>query len=1281
MACGACYYLVISSTHLNNGHFRRVKGVFRGPLRAPATTDSPERVERALGCSVEDLKALFYCELCDKQYLRHQEFDNHINSYDHAHKQRLKELKHREFARNVASKSWKDQRKQERALRRLHQLAQLQLQTERVTRRGHGLKSAVRAINQTKDTLTDLRDHNQDNKPEDRTHIPNTPTTSITTTTSSRTEEICPPSPLPQQSPPVLAAQFPQIHSSELCVDPCSPLPLPAGRRRVGGRLGVSFCFSRRGPKLEPCASVFSDLEEDEMYKKKEQMRERIRQILRDIDREIGTEEEQNSDSVGLRSMEPVPREPASEDSEIEKRDLEKEHSAISTEAQDNQSNDSLFLSACGKGLEEADTGPQCTTKNKSEREESRTICVLGKDGTTQLRWPTSSLKFTKFVPHISYSSKLHDHEQLQEKLEDQNQLLYMSGVSVPKQTRVQVQGQTEEATKTQHIDGKTQEHLFLKDKIPTSTGEWLEKQNTENCIVPNSHSCGYKIDAFDCNTQNRQVGRLEVASENAITPLSCKLDHVAQKTCTSPTRCDGNSETICSSAMQTNVGVAMVSRRKRTCAIRKHKTGKQSRRRREKREKIVKKRKMCKVKSVVVSSCKEGREGEWGERQTGGVERGGSRCPRGSGERTPGCVSARSRRPHRSSEHQRRHRRQEGHGHAASPPWRSHLSSRSLSPGSDSKMFWERGHHSNPRSFIDCCYPDNSSGNSPARKRKLLHRDRKSIHSKRKNLRHCEEVRGRELGEGCDRAFVCDAEQWEWRSGAGPGGDAQISTAHGWRSEQKFDEWHHPHPLRSSVSPSTWGRTGGSTGEGDWDRWTCGSTDSWEDPGTSRSDSRRDSPEEAPFWGNRPSSVRHVSSPEWWSRQAQSPPSVSRVSPRSCSPCSTTLSELSWEWSTCSGISVDKVTVSSSKRLSPASVNTSPETQSISSLSSGSCPSSSPHRPPLTVHNVSTPLCELQETRSHVATSPDTDCNSNTILPGLCTTQTLSQKTVKTLHLPLIGKRPAIQRKARLKRVLIERGKDKEADEMEEAKVMETETGTELNHQDTGQEQSTSSNLNLRSQDTQGAAEAAPPVSFRADEMDKYRLLQEQAREHMQKVLELSQDTGEKRPHTKYSECGRAQERGAGEDHYTPVHTVPQPPALQHTLQLPLPLPHDNYSSPIPLPVPPLPPSPPLHHILLPLPPSSSAPPSAPSPPAPPLHHLSLHHIPPPGPPPMHLPPLFPSILLSHRPVPLLHPSVSFHTAALSSLSSLSPLTLQPLTPHHFLDRTWTVRFPQKAL
>ncbi|KAL6462329.1 hypothetical protein MHYP_G00287510 [Metynnis hypsauchen] len=49
-------------------------------------TDYAEK-EKAIAKALEDLKANFYCELCDKQYQKHQEFDNHINSYDHAHKQ------------------------------------------------------------------------------------------------------------------------------------------------------------------------------------------------------------------------------------------------------------------------------------------------------------------------------------------------------------------------------------------------------------------------------------------------------------------------------------------------------------------------------------------------------------------------------------------------------------------------------------------------------------------------------------------------------------------------------------------------------------------------------------------------------------------------------------------------------------------------------------------------------------------------------------------------------------------------------------------------------------------------------------------------------------------------------------------------------------------------------------------------------------------------------------------------------------------------------------------
>ncbi|NP_001116173.1 zinc finger protein 804A [Danio rerio] len=143
----ACYYIVISSTHLSNGHFRNIKGVFRGPLckNGSKNLDYAEK-EKTLAKALEDLKANFYCELCDKQYYKHQEFDNHINSYDHAHKQRLKELKQREFARNVASKSRKNERKQERALRRLHELAEQRREVQCAPGSGPMFKSTTVAV-------------------------------------------------------------------------------------------------------------------------------------------------------------------------------------------------------------------------------------------------------------------------------------------------------------------------------------------------------------------------------------------------------------------------------------------------------------------------------------------------------------------------------------------------------------------------------------------------------------------------------------------------------------------------------------------------------------------------------------------------------------------------------------------------------------------------------------------------------------------------------------------------------------------------------------------------------------------------------------------------------------------------------------------------------------------------------------------------------------------------------------------------------------------------------
>ncbi|XP_001626444.2 G patch domain-containing protein 8 isoform X2 [Nematostella vectensis] len=80
--------------------------------------------EKIIEESLQDLKEMFYCELCDKQYFKYKEYDNHINSYDHAHKQRLKDLKQREATRNIYAKKKREQKQMEKELQRLHLIAE-----------------------------------------------------------------------------------------------------------------------------------------------------------------------------------------------------------------------------------------------------------------------------------------------------------------------------------------------------------------------------------------------------------------------------------------------------------------------------------------------------------------------------------------------------------------------------------------------------------------------------------------------------------------------------------------------------------------------------------------------------------------------------------------------------------------------------------------------------------------------------------------------------------------------------------------------------------------------------------------------------------------------------------------------------------------------------------------------------------------------------------------------------------------------------------------------------
>ncbi|KAI3359576.1 hypothetical protein L3Q82_013973 [Scortum barcoo] len=193
--------------------------------------------EKAIAKALEDLRANFYCELCDKQYTKHQEFDNHINSYDHAHKQRLKELKQREFARNVSSRSRKDGKKQEKMLRRLHELAELRKQQDRTPGSGPMFKTTTVAVDGEKAEDSDNM-------------IPESTALTEAALEGSLTDKSGQASP---KAGPTISFSLGKNSASS---------PTPSGASKVS----VSFSFAKKAPvKLETAAAVFADHGEEAM--------------------------------------------------------------------------------------------------------------------------------------------------------------------------------------------------------------------------------------------------------------------------------------------------------------------------------------------------------------------------------------------------------------------------------------------------------------------------------------------------------------------------------------------------------------------------------------------------------------------------------------------------------------------------------------------------------------------------------------------------------------------------------------------------------------------------------------------------------------------------------------------------------------------------------------------------------------------------------------------------------------------------------------------------------
>ncbi|XP_056375063.1 zinc finger protein 804B isoform X2 [Hyla sarda] len=157
--------------------------------------------------------------------------------------QRLKELKQREFARNVASKSWKDEKKQEKALKRLHQLAELRKQPDCVAE-DVPLFKAPRLKGPTEELVT--------GNEEKIANLGCVVTCGPETVTSGSSEE---------KKPDILYDGEVVKDSSCCFVGNQNQIQVPLSNSgSANNRAGVSFCFSKKALlKLDSSASVFNE--------------------------------------------------------------------------------------------------------------------------------------------------------------------------------------------------------------------------------------------------------------------------------------------------------------------------------------------------------------------------------------------------------------------------------------------------------------------------------------------------------------------------------------------------------------------------------------------------------------------------------------------------------------------------------------------------------------------------------------------------------------------------------------------------------------------------------------------------------------------------------------------------------------------------------------------------------------------------------------------------------------------------------------------------------------
>ncbi|KAK7284462.1 hypothetical protein RJT34_19208 [Clitoria ternatea] len=115
--------------------------------------------EQKIQTEVKEIRKVFYCDLCNKQYKLAMEFEAHLSSYDHNHRKRFKQMKEMHGSSSRDDRQKREQQRQEREMAKFAQIADAQKQQRLQLQQESGL-AAVSSVTRTATALTDQEQRN-----------------------------------------------------------------------------------------------------------------------------------------------------------------------------------------------------------------------------------------------------------------------------------------------------------------------------------------------------------------------------------------------------------------------------------------------------------------------------------------------------------------------------------------------------------------------------------------------------------------------------------------------------------------------------------------------------------------------------------------------------------------------------------------------------------------------------------------------------------------------------------------------------------------------------------------------------------------------------------------------------------------------------------------------------------------------------------------------------------------------------------------------------------------